>query len=484
MMSTFRIIALSLLILTFKVNVSAQNYWTIEVDSVVSPTYHSNIRIIQPVGMSLINPVLANTIFYEPTVNLVSNILLNGILLTKKSNRFEINLAIAAGFYNLNNFYVQIPLGVLPSVSKVPFWLAEKNVFLTYFGNVNYKIYKYIDLQLGRGKIFLGDGYRSLFLGDNAPIYPYLRGIANVWKIKYVYQISMHSVFSEPLYFSDGSVDMQYYGFEKFNFMHYLSINIGKRLNINFFESVIQSNRDSLGLIRGPELAYVNPVIFFRSLEFNLGSKDNVIVGVGGHLRLFSKTLVYAQFVLDEFLLKYITDLKTESWTEKYGFQAGMKSYDFLGIKNFYTQLEFNAVRPFTYSHVNNYTSYTHHYHALAHPLGANFVEGLIILKYAIPKNIEFGAELLFAKIGLDDTLNYGRNPNLSYNTRFADLNVPWLCGKKVSFGVCDFEIAKKIKDTKFFLRFFYSQLSSVTTKYWFSVGVSKNFFETTWDWF
>ena len=38
---------------------------------------------------------------------------------------------------------------------------------------------------LGYGKNFIGDGYRSLILSDNAMAYPYLKLTANVWNIQY-----------------------------------------------------------------------------------------------------------------------------------------------------------------------------------------------------------------------------------------------------------------------------------------------------------
>ncbi|HSN48700.1 MAG TPA: hypothetical protein VLR29_08065, partial [Flavobacterium sp.] len=44
---------------------------------------------------------------------------------------------------------------------------------------------KFIDLQLGYGRNFIGDGYRSLFESDGASPYPYFKINTNFWKIKY-----------------------------------------------------------------------------------------------------------------------------------------------------------------------------------------------------------------------------------------------------------------------------------------------------------
>ena len=42
-------------------------------------------------------------------------------------------------------------------------------------GHLSYKLSKFSDVQFGTGKNFIGDGYRSMILSDNAFNYPYLR---------------------------------------------------------------------------------------------------------------------------------------------------------------------------------------------------------------------------------------------------------------------------------------------------------------------
>jgi hypothetical protein len=57
------------------------------------------------------------------------------------------------------------------------------------------------------------------------------------------------------------------------------------------------------------------------------------------------------------------------------GLQLGAKYINALGIKNLDLQLEYNRVRPFTYSHRDSVANYTHYNQPMAHPLGANFSE-------------------------------------------------------------------------------------------------------------
>ena len=46
---------------------------------------------------------------------------------------------------------------------------------------------KYITVRAGKDRHFWGDGYRSLYLSDNANSYPFLQTILKVWHVKYVF---------------------------------------------------------------------------------------------------------------------------------------------------------------------------------------------------------------------------------------------------------------------------------------------------------
>jgi hypothetical protein len=58
---------------------------------------------------------------------------------------------------------------------------------------------------------------------------------------------------------------------KKYSTMHYLSFAPGKRLNISLFESIIWQMADST-FQRGFDMNYLNPVLFYRPVEFTLGS--------------------------------------------------------------------------------------------------------------------------------------------------------------------------------------------------------------------
>ena len=168
----------------------------------------------------------------------------------------------------------------------------------------------------------------------------------------------------------------------------------------------------------------MNPVIFLRPVEYSQGSSDNALLGGSMKFKIKKKNILYSQLILDEFLLK---ELKAGNgwWGNKYGIQVGFKSYDFLWIKNLSLQLEYNVVRPFTYSYYYQPTSistlqnYAHFNAPLAHPLGANFKEITAGLTYHKKRWI-FEGLTTKAKIGLDtnSSISIGQDIYKPYNAR------------------------------------------------------------------
>jgi hypothetical protein len=305
------------------------------------------------------------------------------------------------------------------------FGKAEKySSFYTYLnltGYLSYQVADFMNLQVGRDKVFFGDGYRSLFISDNSNAYPFFKGTVDIWKIKYTI---LYSYFHEK-----DSLDALDFGAKKYSSSHILSWNIGKRLNFNVFETVIWQGKDSLGN-RGFDVNYLNPIIFYRPVEFSLGSPDNVIMGFGGRIRIFKTTHLYGQFLLDEFKL---SELKANKgwWANKFGIQAGVKTFKLFGIENLYALGEINIVKPFTYSHWSYMDNYGNSSQPLAHPLGANFAEGIINIRYKIDR-WQINSILKKYAIGADyDTLNMGFNIYRSYNDNVNPFRNKLLQGQK-----------------------------------------------------
>lgn len=309
--------------------------------------------------------------------------------------------------YNKNQYYEDL-LSSIDSTNIIPHWgkINKQNSGSYYFnyttGYISYSPNKNFNFQAGNDKNFWGDGERSLLLSDNSNAYPFFKTSFNIWKIKYVVLYSFLKDIDYP--------DEQNYH-KKYSTSHYLSWNINKRLNFNFFESVVWKSEDTLNY-RKFDINYLNPVIFFRPAEYQLGdpSPDNILMGFGFKYKIGKSNHLYGQVIIDEFNLKEIKKFNGW-WANKQGFQIGLKSYNFLSVNNFYFLTEFNYVRPYTYSHLTSLQNYGNYYQAMAHPLGANFEESVSILRYNY-KRFSIKAKFIYAVYGADSTQNisYGQN--------------------------------------------------------------------------
>ena len=161
-------------------------------------------------------------------------------------------------------------------------------------------------------------------------------------------------------------------------------------------------------LERNFRLDYLNPVIFYRAIEQQNGSSDNVLLGIDFKWNMVRKLSLYGQFVLDEFVLDHIKEADGW-WANKFAIQGGAKYVDAFGIRNLDLQGEINVVRPYTYSHNTNFGNYASYRQSIAHPLGANFKEIVGILRYQPIPRLTIVGKLTFVNIGRDSTgVNWG----------------------------------------------------------------------------
>jgi hypothetical protein len=304
--------------------------------------------------------------------------------------------------------------GIIPGRGIAKLFRSDSFDYPIATGHVSYSPSRHFNLQLGHGKNFIGDGYRSLLLSDNASPYPYFRLNTTFWKLKYTNTwMSLRDVRSEVT--ADGSFRTKYMA------NHYLSYNVTKRLNIGLFESVIWENDND----RGFDVNYLNPVIFFRAIEFSTGSRGgNALIGLSAKYKFTNRVNAYAQLIIDEFSSSDVFGGEG-SYKNKTGYQLGAKYYDAFGIKSLYLQAEYNRVRPYTYSHNTVVLNYGHNNQSMAHTLGANFSEFIAIARYQ-HKRIFGDIKVVIAQRGFEfntaeDSFFYGGSIYGTEDNRIAD---------------------------------------------------------------
>ncbi|MFT5252145.1 MAG: hypothetical protein ACI87N_001151 [Flavobacteriales bacterium] len=312
---------------------------------------------------------------------------------------------------------------IIPGVGIAKNFKTDAYDFPLADANITFTPNKFFDLQLGYGKNFIGDGYRSLLATDGASPYPYFKLNTTFWKIKYT---------NTYMWLKDvrPEVTLERTYATKFMANHYLSWNVSNKLNLGFFESVIWTNTNN----RGFDASFVNPIIFYRSVEFASSARTgNALLGLTSKYKLNNSVNLYGQFLLDEFSLGDIKK-RDNSWKNKYGYQVGVKYYNAFGVKSLLVQAEYNHVRPYVYSHSDPITNYGHNNQNIGHQWGGNFREFIAIARYHQGRYYA-DAKLTTGTRGLDfdttdDQFNYGGNIYKDY-----DLKRPFDSGVKVGQG-------------------------------------------------
>ena len=273
-----------------------------------------------------------------------------------------------------------------------------------YFG---FRATRHVDVQLGHARHFIGNGYRSLFLSDFSTNRFFLSTNINVWKIRYQ---SMLTELSGGLFYTAFNKPFT----KRFASIHYLNFDISRRFSVGIFESVAYNRSQQI------EWQYLNPVILYRSVEGSLGSPDNVLIGLDFKYNFLKTIQLYGQLLVDEF--KFDGYFKADErgwWGNKTGVQVGAKYIDVAGISHLDLQVEWNSVRPYTYSHNDSLNSWTHFRQPLAHPLGSNFKELLGIVRYKPLERLQLEARYLYMYYGENaERQNWGAQPNLSNEWR------------------------------------------------------------------
>lgn len=287
--------------------------------------------------------------------------------------------------------------------------------YFDFKGGVTFDVIKYIHVQYAYDKLFVGNGIRSLELSDFSNNYLFLRLNCRIWKLDYEMVVAQ-TIQSVP---QEGRDQLP----QNYMTLHHLSMQFAKWLNFGFYENIMEDGRYGL------QLSYLNPVIFYRAIESNLGASGKANVGFDIKSNIGRSVQLYGTLLFDEFVIHDILHYGEGSWTNKQAVQGGIKYINALGVKNLDLQAEVNLVRPFVYTNFDSLTNFTHYRQPLALPQGANLKEFIGVVHYQpIPRLYLTGKVIAYLQ-GLDSAgWNMGNNIFLTYNTRPDDYG--WHIGR------------------------------------------------------
>lgn len=290
-----------------------------------------------------------------------------------------------------------------------------------------YAAKKFFNFSLGYAKNFIGDGYRSVIVSDNSIPVWFAKIQTKFWRFKYTnLWMSPSSSFVNPV------TGLEENATRKFIAAHYLTYAVNKKFSISFYEAVVWKGKDTLNN-RGFDINYLNPVVFYRPIEFSTGSSDNSLIALSAKWKILKAATLYGQFLIDEFLVSAVkqdilkqfgqsTNGQWGWWANKQAAQIGLKLAPLKGVLNGLQLLaEYNLVRPFTFTHTSVVQSYTNHGQSLALPSGANCTEYVALIAYR-KSRLQLLLKANMLKQGLDnDSVNNGQSILRTSTTRNKD---------------------------------------------------------------
>ncbi len=351
---------------------------------------------------------------------------------------------VAFNFYATGNrertpFYVRDFTKTFKAVPGFSNYNITDSNAVQYFdvrASAQWTLAKFIDMQVGYDRHFLGNGHRSLLLSDFSGNSLFFKINTRLWKFNF-----------ENLYMQltpqFGIVANR--NAKKYLRINTLSINATNWLNIGIFDAV------SFGRQNQFELNYLQPFTFLRAMEQQSGSPDNALVGMNIKANIRKQIQVYGQVLLDEFLLK---EIKANSgwWANKLGYQIGAKYIDAFNVQNLDIQIESNRTRPFTYTHYDSVSNYSNNNMPLAHPLGAGFQEYILIARYQPTKKLFLQSKIMYYTSGRDTSgINFGNNILRDYRIRPRDYAWEVGAGNKVNCFYMNVNASYEFKENLFF---------------------------------
>ena len=234
-------------------------------------------------------------------------------------------------------------------------------------GFVSYQALPTWNIQFGHGKHFLGEGYRSIILSDNAPNYPFFRSTISLLKGRLSYTTLLASL-QNDLRLPFGSSTESLYS-RKAMSINSISYSPIKNIRLGFSEGVMWQTfvEDEGNLDFDP--FWLNPAILLNATKSEWNGPNNLFMAFDLTVKPTSEITVYYQHMIDDPNSRRNSNL------------LGVKTSEF-GVSNLWARLEFSQSNRFTYTNANVLQNISHFGQELAHPIGAGFNEFIAQFSY------------------------------------------------------------------------------------------------------
>ena len=258
---------------------------------------------------------------------------------------------------------------VVPGQGRVKKFKDGGYDFASASANISYTPFSFLNVQLGTGKNFIGDGYRSILLSDQSFNYPYFKITTQFGKNNQFQYVTLDAQLSNLVRREEGSTGEALFQ-RKAMSIHYINWVATNWLHIGLFENTIWRTEDSLGT-QPFQFQQLNPVYGVNTLTTINNEFHHSVVGVNTKIKFPFQLVLYNQLIYDG-----------HQYEKTKGYQIGLK---YLGLNYVALQVEYNVMdNPYASTFYPNLQQFHHYNEYIAHPLGDNFEEivGIINFKF------------------------------------------------------------------------------------------------------
>ena len=258
--------------------------------------------------------------------------------------------------------------GVIPGQGKAKKFKTDGYDYPLVTGIVNYQASKNVNIQFGQDKMFIGNGYRSLFLSDNAAPFLYLQFGLNLFENKLNYHANWASLQTLDKVHSGNAKGDDLFVKKQANF-NYLTFKPNPKIEVGAFEGVMWERWNEHSSNQPFDAMFLNPIPFLTTAVKSSDTLVSSILGINAFIKPLRHTAFYGQF----------------SYGVKNGgtgFQVGAKMFDLAHVKGLNFQLEYNLVGSGIYGTENKYTDYFQYNQPLTVQQMEDFTELIFIGSY------------------------------------------------------------------------------------------------------
>ena len=285
----------------------------------------------------------------------------------------------------------------------------------------------FVDVQMGKDEARWGPGPAdNLGLSNNAPAFDMLRLKARLGALKLV---SIAGVLrpcpdrpDSPLCAGVGDSTSTYItngitralDRDKYLAAHRLEAAVTPWLDLGFQEVLVYGDR-------GPEVTYLNPIMFYWAAQSYQGDKDNLMMGVDADIHPGNGVRFYLSYVVDD--LKKLR-IFSDDFTNKFSFQTGFLWVDPLGFRDVDLRGEYVRIEPWIYTHKFPINTFRHFDSPLGHVLEPNSDRWQVQAERRFSRDLEFQVRLGRTRHGDNEVLEDGAIRNVG-----GDLHRGWRPG-------------------------------------------------------